>query len=60
MVSRALCESRAHFLIFLQIAVKKYKRKKLYKAKKILEFFLKKRHFFTQILPFFGRKSNFF
>jgi len=59
MVSRALCESRALFLIFLQIAVKKYK-KKTVQSKKILEFFLKKRHFFTRFLPFFGRNFNFF
>ena len=39
---------------------KKVRKKKAVQSKKILENFLKKRHFFTQILPFFGRKSNFF
>lgn len=52
MVSRALCESRAHFLIFLQIAVKKYKRKKQYKAKKSWNFFEEKAFFYADFAVF--------
>lgn len=52
MVSRALCESRAHFLIFLQIAVKKYKRKKQYKAKNLGIFFEEKTFFYADFAVF--------
>ena len=63
MVSRALCESRAHFYVFVDNSEKcrkKTSRKFAAEKEKNLENFSGESYFFTQNLPFFGRKSNFF
>ena len=63
MVSRALCESRAHFYVFVdnsEKSRKKTSRNFAAEKEKNLENFSGESDFFTQKLPFFGRKSNFF
>ena len=63
MVFSALCESRAHFYVFADNSEKcreKTSRKFAAEKEKNLENFSEESDFFTQNLPFFGRKSNFF